>query len=82
MTLSKYTEITEEGTFFNTAAMKDIHGFIKDRRELIEALEKLLNWITRGDRTGNPYCKSEIREAIQALRKAKGFKEDLKSLDY
>jgi len=38
-----------------------------------EALLGLYLWATTGDRTGNPYSKTEVREAIKALGDSSGF---------
>jgi len=37
--------------------------------EIRRALYILLQWATTGDRTGNPYCKPEVRNAIRTYNR-------------
>jgi hypothetical protein len=46
------------------------------RRELIRALENLLLWATGQDKTGNPYCKPQVKQALQAIAKERGLSAD------
>jgi len=45
-------------------SQKDASLKAQEVAELRRALYILLHWATTGDRTGNPYCKPEVRNAI------------------
>ena len=42
------------------------------RAELVGALKQLAAWATGSDRTGNPYCKEPIKNALAVLDRAQG----------
>jgi hypothetical protein len=40
--------------------------------EMLAALRDLARWATSGDRTGNPYAKPEIKDALKVIARARG----------
>jgi len=48
---------------------KDASLKAQEVAELRKALYTLLHWATNGDRTGNPYCKPEVRNAIRTYNR-------------
>lgn len=52
------------------------------KKELQKTLAELLDWSTCGDRTGNPYCKDEVKNAIEVLARSCGSDETWSEFDF
>ena len=41
----------------------------KNNKEILNALIVMVEWATTGNKSGNPYCKDEIKYALKVMEK-------------
>lgn len=69
----RYWRAVEEMQRGSQASIQRNSSKSSKSREQKAALRKLYYWATGSDRTGNPYTKPAVREAIQALGDSRGY---------